>query len=490
MYAGMSVFVPVERASEATSGSPEKTTTPEKRSGCKEILQATARRLYAFHARFHSFFTSRTRNVVEQSRKYLFGLIQSEKRNMERMAEVVPDISDQSYQHFVSESPWSHREVLDQIAHDVDAAFGDSRERFMVIDESAIGKKGNKSVGVARQWNGRLGKVDNCQVGVFAGLGCGGDITLTDERLYLPREWIDAPKRCDRAGIPEDERVFRTKTQLALEMIRQARGQGIRYHWVSFDGGYGKEPWFLRALDHDGETWVADVHCDQLIYPEDPCPIVPERTSPRGRSPKRRIARTAPARVDRWVAAQPEADWKEVAVRDSTKGTLFVEVLHRRVWLWDGEESVAPCRHLIARREGGSAGKIKYTLSNAPEPTTAERLAFMQGERYWVEHALRNAKSEVGMAGYQLRKWQGWHHHMAMVMLAMLFMLEMRRKHREQFSLLSCHDVVEVLRVLLPRANVTYDDIFAQLEERHRRRRTSIDSAYAKQLANRQHSGP
>jgi SRSO17 transposase len=177
MYEGMSVFVPVEHASEATSGGPEKTTTPEKRSGCKEILQATARRLYEFHARFSRFFISRTRNVVEQSRKYLFGLIQSEKRNMERMAEVVPDISDQSYQHFVSESPWSHGEVLDQIAHDVDAAFGDSRDRLLVIDESAIAKKGNKSVGVARQWNGRLGKVDNCQVGVFAGLGCDGDIS-------------------------------------------------------------------------------------------------------------------------------------------------------------------------------------------------------------------------------------------------------------------------------------------------------------------------
>jgi SRSO17 transposase len=204
MYAGMSVFVPVKRAYNATSESPQKTATPEKRSGCKEILQATARRLCAFHARLSRFFTSRTRNVVEQSRKYLFGLIQSEKRNMERMAEVVPDINDQSYQHIVSESPWSHRDVLDQTAHDVDETFGDSQDRFLVIDESAITKKGNKSAGVARQWSGRLGKVDSCQVGVFAGLGCGGDITLTDERLFLPQDWIDAPKRCDRAGIPDD----------------------------------------------------------------------------------------------------------------------------------------------------------------------------------------------------------------------------------------------------------------------------------------------
>jgi SRSO17 transposase len=486
----MNALLPTEAADQQMRDSRPETAPHQQRSRCKEILQETAQRLWAFHGRFSEFFVSRTRNVVEQSRKYLFGLIQSEKRNMERMAEVVPDTNDQSEQHFISESPWDHRDVLDQIAHDVDAAFGDSQERFLVIDESAVAKKGNKSVGVARQWNGRLGKVDNCQVGVFAGLGCGGDITLTDARLYLPQEWIDAPRRCDRAGIPEEERTFRTKAQLALEMIRHARRLGIKYSWVSFDGGYGKEPWLLRTLERDGETWVADVHCDQLIYPEDPCPIVPERSSTKGKSPKRRIAQSAPARVDRWVAAQPETDWKEVPLRDSTKGTLVVEVVHRRVWLWDGKESAAHFWHLIARREIGSPKKIKYTLSNAPESMKTGRLAFMQAERYWIEHALRNGKSEVGMADYQLRKWQGWHHHMAMVMLAMLFMLEMRREHKEELSLLSCHDVVEVLRVLLPRANATYEDIFAQLEERHKRRQASVGSAYGKQLANRLHSGP
>jgi hypothetical protein len=138
----------------------------------------------------------------------------------------------------------------------------------------------------------------------------------------------------------------------------------------------------------------------------------------------------------------------------------------------------------MVRREIGSPQEIKYTLSNAPEATTTEHLAYQQAQRYWVEQALRNGKSEVGMADYQLRLWQGWHHHMAMVMLTMLFMLEVRREHKQDLSLLSCHDVVEVLRVLLPRANVTYNDIIRQLEERHRRRQASIDSAYAKQRAN------
>jgi SRSO17 transposase len=453
-------------------------------------LDGLAQRLTRFHERFQAFFVTRTRNVIEQSKKYLFGLIQSEKRNMERMAEVVPDSDDQAYQHFMSHSPWSHRAVLDQIASDADAVFGDSEDCFMVIDESAIAKKGEKSVGVARQWNGRLGKIDNCQVGVFAGLGCGDEVTLIDERLYLPEKWIEDAKRCKQAQIPEAERVFRSKAQLALEMVRHARRRGLRYRWVSMDGGYGKEPWLLRALDGDGETWVGDVHRDQLVYLEDPCPMVRQRRNRRGRVPSRRVAQTPSVRVDRWAAAQAESDWRKVALRESTKGTLVVEILHRRVWLWDGKEPAAHCWRLVVRREIGSPREIKYSLSNAPDTTTTERVALQQSQRYWIEQALRNAKSEVGMGDYQLRLWQGWHHHMAMVMLAMLFMLEVRREHKEDLSLLSCHDVVEVLRVLLPRANVTYENILEQLKERHRRRQAAIDWSYAKQQRQQQSRGP
>lgn len=487
----MEYIVPVERKHNTkTHGSPLETVGFGQAPRSTRMLEDIGERLGLFHTRFREFFVTRTRNVIEQSKKYLFGLIQSEKRNMERMAEVVPDSDDQVYQHFMSESPWSHRAVLDQVAYDVDQAIGASEDCFMIVDESAVTKKGKKSVGVARQWNGRMGKVDNCQVAVFTALGCGDEATLIDERLYLPEEWVDDPKRCENARIPEEERVFRSKAQLALEMVRHGRSKGLRHRWVSIDGGYGKEPWLLRALDRDGEIWVADVHRDQLIYLEDPRPIVPERCKPRGKSPSRRVAQTTAVRVDQWAAAQPETDWKKVALRESTKGTVVVEVLHRRVWLWDGKEPDAHCWHLIVRREISSPGEIKYSLSNAPEATTTERLAFQQGQRYWVEHTFRNAKSEVGMEDYQLRLWQGFHHHMAMVILAMLFMFEVRREHKEDLSLLSCHDVVEVLRVILPRANVTYDEILWQLKERHRRRQASIDSAYKKQAQDKQHSGP
>jgi SRSO17 transposase len=453
-------------------------------------LEDLAQQVAVYHSRFQDCFVGRTRDVIDISKKYLYGLIQSEKRNMERMAEVVESADDQAYQHFITNSPWDHRSVLYQIAHDVDAAFSNSEDYFMVVDESAIEKKGKNSVGVARQWNGRLGKVDNCQVGVFAALGCGDQVTLTDERLFLPKEWVDDPKRCKEAKIPEANRIFRTKAQLAHEMVRDGRRRGLRFGWVGLDGGYGKEPWLLRALDRDGEVWVADVHRDQRIYLEDPRPIPLERRHPKGRTPSRQVAQTTPVRVDHWAAAQPEEAWKKVAFRDSTKGTLVVEVLHRRVWLWDGEEVEAHPWHLVVRRELGTPEQIKYSLSNAPETATTERLVYQQGQRYWVEHSLRNAKSEAGMADYQLRLWQGWHHHMAMVMLAMLFMLEVRQNHKQDLSLLSCHDIVEVLRVLLPRAKVTYEDALRQLQERHRRRQASIDSAYAKQRRTQAYSGP
>lgn len=159
--------------------SAEQTHNADFRGACRETaataplpqrdrgLDDLARRLIRFHERFYAFFVTRTRSVIEQSKKYLLGLIQSEKRNMERMAEVVPDGDDQVYQHFMSQSPWSHRAVLDQVANDADVMFGDSDDCFMVIDESGFAKKGKKSVGVARQWNGRLGKIDNCQVGAY-----------------------------------------------------------------------------------------------------------------------------------------------------------------------------------------------------------------------------------------------------------------------------------------------------------------------------------
>lgn len=400
---------------------------------------------------------------------------------MERMEEHVVGADDQALQYMLTEAKWDDKAVMGQVAQDANQLLGGNGS-YLLVDESAFGKKGQHSVGVARQWNGRLGKVDNCQVGVFAALGRDTLATLIDYRLYLPEKWCEDKQRCDKAGIPESYQQFKTKSELALEMVKHQRLQGIQFDWVGADGGYGKEPAFLRGLEDMGETFVVDVHKDQLIYLEDPQPIIPEKKGVRGKSPSCYQAQTPAIRVDRWKESQLEENWQRIKLRDSTKGKLLVEILHQRVWLWDKKEAAARQWHLIVRREINSHETCKYTLSNAPTETSTQQLAQMQGHRFWVEQAFRNGKSESGMADCQARKWSSWHHHMALVSMAMLFMVEERELHREEIPLLSCHDIESLLRSYLPRRDIDPDEIVRQMEKRHRRRQASIDYAFKNQL--------
>jgi len=398
---------------------------------------------------------------------------------MERMVETVADSDWQSMQHFLSQSPWEHLPLQEQIAKDCDRLLGGSPNAGLIFDETSIPKKGKMSVGVARQWCGRLGKTDNCQTAVFGALSMGPHVALIDERLYLPKKWTDNKERCKTAGVP-DTIEFKTKSQLVLDMVRNARAQRIRFAWVGVDGGYGKEPAFLGALEDDGEIFMADVHKDQSIYLEDPAPYLPKKTG-RGRTPTRLVAAAKSVRVDKWVAEQPGESWQHIAVRESTKGWLQADFLTCRVWTWDQSENKGRLLHLIVRREIAAKEEIKYSLSNAPEGTSIDRLAFMQGQRFFVERAFQDAKSNVGLGHYQVRGWKAWHHHMTMIMLAMLYMLETRLANKRSHPLLSCADIFELLSHFLPRKDITKAEVLRQMQTRHRQRQAAIDFAYAKQ---------
>src|SRR5512143_529296 len=435
-------------------------------------------RFVSFCDRFGNHFRRRTRTVETTMNHYLQGLLQAETKNMERMEEVVPGADHQALQHMLSESAWEERAVLDHVAQEANQHLGGQPDSSLIIDESGCPKKGTQSVGVARQWCGQLGKVENCQVGVFAALGCGAEATLIDERLFLPESWTADPKRCQAAGIPAEHRAFKRKHDLALAMITHARQQGIGFAWVGFDGFYGSDPAFLRTLDDQGEVFVGDVHCDQRLYLDAPQPSVPPAATPRGRPPTRRQAQTPAVRVDRWAQQQPAAAWQRVYVRDGAKGPVQVDILHRRVWLWDGKEPQGRQWHVIVRREVDTPTEIKYSLSNAAAGTSAPRLAFMQGQRYWIERSLQHGKQDVGLGDYQVRSWRGWHHHMALVMMAMLFTLEERRLHQHTHPLLSGTDIRALLNHFLPRRDTTLEEVLRQMEVRHRKRQAAIDSAH------------
>jgi SRSO17 transposase len=397
--------------------------------------------------------------------------MQARKRNMERMAEAVPDCDDQSLHHFISNSPWNESALLDQLAKDADWLLGADRDSCLIIDESGFAKAGDKSVGVSRQWLGRFGKVYNGQVGVFMALNCREKVTLIDTRLFLPESWTKSKKRMKQAGVPQDRNSFRKKTELAIEMIESARERNSSHQWIGADAFYGNDPWFLRKLDQLGETFMIDIHANQHIYLDEPTPYIPERSSGRGRIPSRLKTDLQSQKVSTWVKQQQQHAWEKIAIRDSSKGIIEAEFLHKRIWLWDGKEKHAHQWHLIVKREGESKNTLKYSLSNAPANTQLKRLAFMQGQRYFVERTLEDAKSACGMAEYQVRGWTGWHHHMAMVMLAMLFMLKIKLQYDDSCELISSNDVRVLLYHFLPKRAITKEEVLRQMMIRHKKRK-------------------
>lgn len=397
------------------------------------------------------------------------------------MAAVVDSSCAQQFQHFISNSPWDHEPVVAQISEDADRLLGGKPTSCLIVDESSFPKQGDRSVGVARQWSGRLGKVDNCQVAVFAVLSDGQRHAPVDMRLYLPKRWVEDAVRCEQAGVPVDARKLTSKSGHALDIVRQARARRTRFEWVGVDAGYGKEPAFLRALDDTKEVFVADVHRTQRVWTERPGLAVRPPTAGRGRPAKKQQASTQSVTVESLVKGFGPENWTRCILRDSTRGQLRVDIAHRRVWLWDGEEDAARCWHLIVRREVQSQKTIKYTLSNAPVETPLPRLAQMQGQRYWVERAFEDAKGECGLADYQSLGWRSWHHHVTMVMLAMLFVAEQRAAHQPGLDLLTPRDIVEMLKETLPRKPEGRDALVDRINQRHERRRGAIESRFRTQ---------
>jgi SRSO17 transposase len=432
-----------------------------------------------FCASFSDCFQAAHHNLSPKARCYVAGLVmKAPRKNMERMEEYVEDYDYQAQQQFLSDSPWAHGPLMERVAKEVDALLG-GQESMLLVDESAFAKKGHKSAGVARQWNGRLGKVENSQVGVFAALSDGQRASLVDVRLFLPESWTSDAKRCKEAKIPETERQARTKPELAWEMITRAQAQGLRFGWVGLDSLYGHTPWLLRKIEGAGLLFAADVHCDQRVYLDDPAPYVPRRKAGLGRKYTTLRARSESVEIAALFAAVPPRQWSTVRVREGTKGTIKVRACRRPVWLWDGQEKEGRPWWAVCFIDGAT-GERKYFLSNDGAKVTLRRLVQKRAARYWIERCFQDAKTSVGMADYQARGWIAWHHHMALVMLAMLFIVRERQLHERAVELLSYQDIIELLNVYLPRTDRTKEAVLENMRYRHAKRRAAIESARRK----------
>ena len=439
-------------------------------------IQQAIERFEQFHQRFAHYFVTKTRTMAHRAKQYLQGQLQYERwGNMVQFEKIVPNSDHQSLQHFASNSKWADEPILDDVCKTVTQRIGDEEHGSIHIDESGIPKQGDDSVGVCRQYCGRLGKVDNCQMGVFLGYTANNYRMLLDKRLYLPEKWISDKEKREKCGVPEDIE-FQTKAQLGLELIHKAQEHGIPFAWIGMDSHYGQQEWLLAELECQEYFYIADIPCDTRVWLELPRTQIPARKGNQGRKPTKLKTESQPTEVCQIASGQSQ--WNRLYIRDTERGQLWSYLAFLRVYPVR-DELPGPETWLILRRDEGEKS-LKYQFCNAPSDTPLERLAEMSHSRYWMERAIQDAKGEAGLADYELRSWRGWHHHMTMTILAMLFLLELQLDWKPKAPNLTIQDVREILAVILPKREITPDEILKIIQQKHKARLSARRSKHRK----------
>lgn len=362
------------------------------------------------------------------ARRFVQGLLLGgERRNAENIAQAMSGGPVRSLQAFLTTGAWPDAPILDEMRRAVLAVLGDD-DAVWNSDETGFPKKGAKSVGVKRQYSGTLGRADDCQVAVFANYASAKGHTFMDRRLFLPEEWADDRDRRDEAGVPSGV-IFRTEPALALEMVAEAITQGVPFRWVGGDGVYGDSPTFVRGVRQLGKWYVLDSSADARVWTVEPKVVPPEqRPRPaRGRPPTQPLVVGEARRVDEVVAALPAGAWRRLTVAEGSQGPIVHE--YAEVWAWFSEEGLpGPRERLLARRSLGQEPELKYHRSNAPAEVPLLKLAQVRATRWTTEEDIESGKGQCGLDEYETRGWSGWHHHTALSMLALAFLVLQRRR--------------------------------------------------------------
>ena len=380
----------------------------------------------ALHAEFAPLFGRK--EARRRSEQYLRGLLvqQTDRRNAENVAETIAGATPRALQRLLTEAPWPTQPVIDRLQAYVGARLN-SAEGIFVLDESGFPKQGKKSVGVARQYCGALGKVGNCQLGVFLAYVSERGHALVDKCLYLPPPWTDDPARSRAAGVPA-EVGYQSTADLGLAMLQQARAAGHpQGHWVTGDDAYGKVPPLRDALDAQGWRYVLDVPQTTPVFTQPTAVVVPP-WSGRGRKPTapRLAPQAAPAQTVRAVAdGVPPMAWQELTVAEGAQGPRTYQFVALRVWESRDGLPGRSCWLLLRRNLDGT--EPRYYLSNAPADTPLLTLAQVAAARWVIETEFETAKGATGLDEYEGRTWAGWHHHITLALLAGAFLLTVQQ---------------------------------------------------------------
>jgi SRSO17 transposase len=415
-------------------------------------LRAAAARLVSLHERFAPCFGRR--ECREHAFGYLRGLLLAEgRKSIEPMALVFggpaedkPKIEQSmalAWQRFVTVSPWKAGDVQQEIQAVFNEQFVPTASRWPigtvgVIDGSGFVKRGTESVGAQRQWCGRLGKKENCQVGVFLlGVTPAGTVLL-DHQLYLPEGWAKDMTRRKKTRVPA-EMTFQTKPQIAAALVARS---SVRWDWITADAEFGRDGDFLDALEQGHQRYLVEVPADTTVWAEKPLRQTPDELLWQVRL----LAATLPAKA-----------WRVLKLREGAKGPLAFAFARMRVWSVRHRHAGPPL-WLLVRRSLERVPEVKYYLSNAAPEMPLEPMALVTGVRWRVEEFFEDGKGHLGMAQYEARSWTSWHHHMSLVALAHLFVTQTRRDLHRKVPDLTLDMALRLLRASLPRPHLTLEE--------------------------------
>jgi SRSO17 transposase len=459
-----------DAAAEAFDSLPGALHDPRRWGLSAEAIGALGERLYAFWYRFRGCFKTGTRDTSGRAYDYLRGqLTMDGERNFANIARHMTGDDGQALQHFMATSPWSGPAVFDQIQAEIMATPALAYGSTLILDESADEKAGTHNAGAARQYNGRLGKVDVCRVDTCLTYANDGLWAMVDGELFLPEEWFGAAFAQTRheLGIPSD-RTFETKIQLGLKMVKRVKAKGVPFDLLACDALYGRDSQFRADLAAENVQYAAQVPADTLVYLSEPPVGLPPKRGKRGRRRTRlRVLSGQRPQEVRALAQHPQTGWERVQVRLTERGWLTADFAVRRVWtVATGQRPRA--EWLVIRRN--SEGDCSYTLLNASTDTPQACLIAWSCRRYFTERTFEDAKTEIGWDEFQAQKYRAWEHHLALTAAALWFVAQTKfvwaqmsprdpalahQLEVEVLPALSTANVRELLKAVLPLPQLT-----------------------------------
>jgi SRSO17 transposase len=450
-------------------------------------IDQLGQRLTDFYGRFREKVRTRTHDTSDYGLHYLSGLLRMDRdRNMANIGRTT-GVVGQNLQHFMSNSPWSAAGLITAVQDEVRQHPEFQTEAILAIDESAEVKAGPDSAGASRQHNGRLGKVEMSQVGVFGALVTPRVNLWIAGELYLAERWFtDAYAVARRSvGIPE-QRTFKTKPELAWEIIQQVHAQGVPFVAVDMDDLYGRNTELRQQLRSAGIEYYGDVPADTRVYLEEPQLIYP--LTKRGKPAKQPKVTGAQPYTVHAVRERPEVEWAELTLRPNERGLLQAWFGRCRVWLVHAGECWP--EWLLIRQD---RTRVTYVLSNAAVETPLATMARRKSLRYFVERSNQDEKGELGWDEFQARKYRAWEHQLALTILASWFIAETRLDWHARFArdpalleqyevevlpLLSVANVRALLRAALPLPQLSTTDaallVVEHLSNRTRSRKSRL----------------